>query len=126
MIINGLEVSSKIKEELTIEIQSLKKRSVFPCLSTILVGDNPASTIYVRNKHRACSEVGIKTKDNKIHPSIKEHALCLFLTYIAEAGLSPTKIVDKQGKTLLFFKLCISIINSSFIFDETSSPLIIN
>lgn len=75
MIINGLEVSSKIKEGLIIEIQSLKKRSVFPCLSTILVGDNPASTIYVRNKHRACSEVGIKTKDNKIHSSIKEKNL---------------------------------------------------
>ena len=75
MIINGLEVSSKIKEELIIEIQSLKKRSVFPCLSTILVGDNPASAIYVRNKHRACSEVGIKTKDNKIHSSIKEKNL---------------------------------------------------
>ena len=75
MIINGLEVSSKIKEELIREIQSLKKRSVFPCLSTILVGDNPASAIYVRNKHRACSEVGIKTKDNKIHSSIKEKNL---------------------------------------------------
>ncbi len=75
MIINGLEVSSKIKEELIIEIQSLKQRSVFPCLSTILVGDNPASAIYVRNKHRACSEVGIKTKDNKIHSSIKEKNL---------------------------------------------------
>lgn len=75
MIINGLEVSSKIKEGLIIEIQSLKKRSVFPCLSTILVGDNPASAIYVRNKHRACSEVGIKTKDNNIHSSIKEKNL---------------------------------------------------
>jgi methylenetetrahydrofolate dehydrogenase (NADP+) / methenyltetrahydrofolate cyclohydrolase len=75
LIINGLEVSSKIKEELIIEIQNLKKRSVFPCLSTILVGDNPASAIYVRNKHRACSEVGIKTKDNKIHSSIKEKNL---------------------------------------------------
>lgn len=75
MIINGLEVSSKIKEELIREIQSLKKRSVFPCLSTILVGDNPASAIYVRNKHRACSEVGIKTKDNNIHSSIKEKNL---------------------------------------------------
>ena len=75
MIINGLEVSSKIKEDLIIKIQSLKKRSIFPCLSTILVGDDPASAIYVRNKHRACSEVGIKTKDNKIYSSIKEKNL---------------------------------------------------
>jgi len=75
LIISGLEVSSKIKKELIIEIQYLKKRSIYPCLSTILVGDDPASAIYVRNKHRACSEVGIKTKDNAIKSSIGEKKL---------------------------------------------------
>ena len=75
MIISGLEVSSKIKKELIIEIEYLNKRSIYPCLSTILVGDDPASAIYVRNKHRACSEVGIKTKDNAIKSSIGEKKL---------------------------------------------------
>ena len=75
MIISGIEVSSKIKEELIIEIQNLKKRSIYPCLSTILVGDDPASAIYIRNKHRACSEVGIETNDNKLESSIKEKKL---------------------------------------------------
>ena len=75
MIISGIEVSSKIKEELIIEIQNLKKRSIYPCLSTILVGDDPASAIYIRNKHRACSEVGIETNDNKLESSIKEKNL---------------------------------------------------
>ena len=75
MIISGLEVSSKIKAELIIEIQQLKKKGIYPCLSTILVGDDPASAIYVRNKHRACSEVGIETKDNTISPSIEEKKL---------------------------------------------------
>lgn len=75
MIISGLEVSSKIKGELIIEIQHLKKRNIHPCLATILIGDDPASAIYVRNKHRACSEVGIKTKDNTINSSIEEKKL---------------------------------------------------
>jgi methylenetetrahydrofolate dehydrogenase (NADP+) / methenyltetrahydrofolate cyclohydrolase len=75
LIISGLEVSSKIKEDLIIKVQSLNKNGVYPCLSTILVGDDPASTIYVRNKHRACSEVGIETKDNKIDSSIEEKKL---------------------------------------------------
>jgi len=75
LIISGIEVSSKIKEELIIEIQNLKKRSIYPCLSTILVGNDPASAIYIRNKHRACSEVGIQTNDNKIESSIKEKEL---------------------------------------------------
>jgi methylenetetrahydrofolate dehydrogenase (NADP+) / methenyltetrahydrofolate cyclohydrolase len=75
LIISGIEVSSKIKEELIIEIQNLKKRSIYPCLSTILVGDDPASAIYIRNKHRACSEIGIETTDNKLESSIKEKKL---------------------------------------------------
>lgn len=75
MIISGLEVSSKIKEELITKVQSLNKDGIYPCLSTILVGDDPASTIYVRNKHRACTEVGIETKDNKISSSIEEKNL---------------------------------------------------
>jgi methylenetetrahydrofolate dehydrogenase (NADP+) / methenyltetrahydrofolate cyclohydrolase len=75
LIISGIEVSSKIKEELIIEIQNLKKSSIYPCLSTILVGDEPASAIYIRNKHRACSEVGIETNDNKLESSIKEKKL---------------------------------------------------
>jgi methylenetetrahydrofolate dehydrogenase (NADP+) / methenyltetrahydrofolate cyclohydrolase len=75
LIISGIEVSSKIKEELIIEIQNLKKSNIYPCLSTILVGDDPASAIYIRNKHRACSEVGIETNDNKLESSIKEKKL---------------------------------------------------
>jgi methylenetetrahydrofolate dehydrogenase (NADP+)/methenyltetrahydrofolate cyclohydrolase len=75
LIISGLEVSSKIKAELIIEIQQLKKNGIYPCLSTILVGDDPASAIYVRNKHRACDEVGIETKDNTISSSIEENKL---------------------------------------------------
>jgi len=75
LIISGLEVSSKIKEDLISKVQTLNKNGIYPCLCTILVGDDPASTIYVRNKHRACSEVGIETKDNKIDSSIEEKKL---------------------------------------------------
>lgn len=84
MIISGLEVSSKIKKELIIKVQSLNKNGIYPCLSTILVGDDPASTIYVRNKHRACSEVGIETKDNKIDSSIEEKKLIELITSLNE------------------------------------------
>ena len=75
MIISGLEVSSKIKQDLITRVKSLNNQDIFPCLATVLVGDNPASKIYVRNKHRACSEVGILTKDNTINSSISENDL---------------------------------------------------
>ncbi|MGE3859008.1 MAG: bifunctional 5,10-methylenetetrahydrofolate dehydrogenase/5,10-methenyltetrahydrofolate cyclohydrolase [Nitrososphaeraceae archaeon] len=72
---SGLEVSSKIKQDLINKVKNLNSQGIFPCLATILVGDNPASLIYVRNKHRACSEVGIETKDNTINSSISENDL---------------------------------------------------
>ena len=87
MIISGLEVSSKIKEGLISKVQTLNKNGIYPCLSTILVGDDPASTIYVRNKHRACSEVGIETKDNKIDSSIEEKKLIELIKSLNEDPL---------------------------------------
>jgi methylenetetrahydrofolate dehydrogenase (NADP+)/methenyltetrahydrofolate cyclohydrolase len=87
LIISGLEVSSKIKEGLISKVQTLNKNGIYPCLSTILVGDDPASTIYVRNKHRACSEVGIETKDNKIDSSIEEKKLIELIKSLNEDPL---------------------------------------
>jgi len=61
--IDGLEVAKNIKSQVAEIVQDLKSKGVNPCLATILVGDNPASATYVKNKHRACEEVGIITKD---------------------------------------------------------------
>lgn len=75
MIISGLEVSTKLKTELIQKVELLKKKGIDPCLATILVGDDQASAIYIRNKHKACSELGIKTKDNTMPSSIEEEKL---------------------------------------------------
>lgn len=75
MIISGVEVSTKLKTELTQKVELLKKKGIDPCLATILVGDDQASAIYIRNKHKACSELGIKTKDNTMPSSIEEEKL---------------------------------------------------
>ena len=59
-IIDGKLVSQKLREELKTQIADFKaKNGISPGLAVIMVGDNPASAVYVRNKHRACSEVGI-------------------------------------------------------------------
>lgn len=61
MILSGKELSSKIKAEIKAEIDSIKaKGKRTPCLVTILVGDDPASKVYVANKEKACNAVGIK------------------------------------------------------------------
>ena len=60
-IIDGKALSAKYREKLKSEIQSLKSRGVTPGLAVILVGDDPGSQVYVRNKIKAAEYVGIKS-----------------------------------------------------------------
>ena len=63
--IDGLEVAKNIKREVVEVVEKLKTQNISPCLATILVGDNTASQTYVKNKHKACEETGILTKDHR-------------------------------------------------------------
>ncbi|MGE5493988.1 MAG: bifunctional methylenetetrahydrofolate dehydrogenase/methenyltetrahydrofolate cyclohydrolase FolD [Burkholderiales bacterium] len=58
-IIDGKALSLGIREELKKKVEELKQKGVTPGLAVILVGDDPASAVYVRNKEKACEEVGI-------------------------------------------------------------------
>ena len=73
--IDGLEVAKNIKNKVSEIVNDLKSKDVNPCLATILVGDNSASATYVRNKHKACEEVGIITKDHTPSAEITQDEL---------------------------------------------------
>jgi len=73
--IDGLEVAKSVKERVKKAVEELKNQGVEPCLATILIGNNAASATYVRNKHKACEEVGILTKDNNPPESITQNEL---------------------------------------------------
>jgi methylenetetrahydrofolate dehydrogenase (NADP+)/methenyltetrahydrofolate cyclohydrolase len=62
-IIDGKYVAAQIKSNAALEVIELKKKGINPCLAVILVGDDPASQVYVRNKKRACEEVGIISEE---------------------------------------------------------------
>jgi len=64
--IDGRVVAQSVKDRVRQAVNQLKEQGIQPCLATVLVGDNPASATYVRNKHDACAEVGITTKDHKL------------------------------------------------------------
>lgn len=61
LLIDGKRISTEIKDELKVTVEELKKQGVETCLAVIQVGDDPASSIYVRNKKRACAYVGIES-----------------------------------------------------------------
>lgn len=60
-IIDGKVISAQIKEELKTEVAALKQKGVTPCLAVIQVGNDPASSVYVNNKKKACAYTGIES-----------------------------------------------------------------
>lgn len=64
--IDGKIIAQSVKDRVKKAVEELKTQGINPCLATVLVGENPASATYVRNKHNACKEVGIATKDHKL------------------------------------------------------------
>ena len=61
-IISGKEISEQIREELRKKVAYLKDRGITPGLGVVLVGEDPASKIYVNNKIKACEDLGLKSK----------------------------------------------------------------
>ena len=61
-IIDGKQVAARCREELKQQVAALRARGIIPGLAVILVGEDPASQVYVRNKHRACEELGIHSE----------------------------------------------------------------
>lgn len=70
--IDGKEIAQTVKDRVRKAAEELKSQGINPCLATILVGDNQASATYVKNKHNACEEVGIITKDFKFGSEISQ------------------------------------------------------
>jgi len=60
-IIDGVAVSAKIRADCKGRVERLARRGIKPGLAVVLVGSDPASAVYVRNKERACSDVGIRS-----------------------------------------------------------------
>ena len=74
--IDGTVVASAIKSRIKKQVEAIRaKGSIAPCLATVLVGYDPASAIYVKNKQKAAADVGISTRDHKIDPKISQKEL---------------------------------------------------
>ena len=75
VIINGKELAKKIRANLKIECEELKKKNINSKLAVIMVGEDPASKVYVRNKSKACEDVGIKYEEYLLDSKITQKEL---------------------------------------------------
>ena len=74
-IIDGKQISAQIKEELREEAAAYKARGIEAALAVIQVGEDPASSIYVRNKKKACAYVGIRSESYELPRETTQEAL---------------------------------------------------
>ena len=74
-IIDGKKISTDIKNELKEQVEQLKEKNIEVCLCVIQVGADPASTIYVRNKKKACEYIGIKSLSYELPEDTAEEQL---------------------------------------------------
>lgn len=74
-IIDGKRIAAEMRAQIAAESAVLREKRIVPGLAVIIVGDDPASQIYVRNKERACAEVGIHSEVIRLPESIAEEEL---------------------------------------------------
>ena len=86
-IIDGRAIAADLRRELGPRVAALAARGIRPCLAVVLVGDDPASRVYVRNKVRACAATGVDSRDTVLPAQIGEHEL---LSTIAGLNRDPT------------------------------------
>lgn len=74
-IIDGKALAQDTRQEIKQRVSQISKNQRVPCLAVVLVGENPASAVYVRNKIKACEEVGIKSLFEKLPAETSEKDL---------------------------------------------------
>lgn len=74
-IINGKEISQQIKDELKAEVTRLAEKGRHVCLAVVQVGNDPASSVYVNNKKKACAYIGIESKSYELAEETTEKEL---------------------------------------------------
>ena len=74
-LLNGKELAQKLQQEMTQEVTELKEKGLQPGLAVILVGEDPASQVYVRNKERAANNIGMYSVVYRLPETTSEAAL---------------------------------------------------
>ena len=74
-LIDGKKISQQIKDELKTEVQRLRENGKTACLAVIQVGNDPASSVYVNNKKKACAYIGIESRSYELPDQVTEEEL---------------------------------------------------
>src|SRR3989449_9910428 len=86
-LLEGAWPAEDIKREVSLEVAEIRrKHDIVPCLAAVQVGDDPASAVYVRNKIKACEEVGIRSEHHTLTARINSVELLDLIASLNERG----------------------------------------
>lgn len=74
-LLDGKAVAAKVRAQVAAEVQTLEEQGIHPALAVILVGEDPASQVYVRNKEKDCTEVGIRSVGQRLSAGTTQEEL---------------------------------------------------
>lgn len=83
-IIDGKKIAEEIKSEIQMEVAQLRQKGVIPGLAAVLVGDNPASAMYVRMKAQACEKIGVYSDVVRLDKTISQDELLALIDGLNE------------------------------------------
>ncbi|MEO6954503.1 MAG: bifunctional methylenetetrahydrofolate dehydrogenase/methenyltetrahydrofolate cyclohydrolase FolD [Polyangia bacterium] len=86
LVLDGKAIAQTLRAEQKLKVDVLRQRGVTPGLAVVLVGEDPASHVYVRNKTKACEEAGVAVIDHKLAADTTEDAL---LALVAQLNQDP-------------------------------------
>ncbi len=84
MILDGKTVSAAVKDEVAEEVKVLNEKNIYSCLAVVIVGDDPASRVYVNNKKKACEVCGIKSLEYALPADTTEEELISLVNELNE------------------------------------------
>lgn len=84
LIIDGKKISNAIKDELKINVEALSKEGITVTLAVVLVGNDPASGVYVENKKKACEYIGIRSVSYELKEETSQEELLLLIQELNE------------------------------------------
>jgi methylenetetrahydrofolate dehydrogenase (NADP+)/methenyltetrahydrofolate cyclohydrolase len=82
-LIDGKAVAAKVREEVRVRVDALRARGVVPGLATVLVGDDSASQVYVRNKQKSCEAVGMRSFGHRLPATTSQPELLRLIADLA-------------------------------------------
>jgi methylenetetrahydrofolate dehydrogenase (NADP+)/methenyltetrahydrofolate cyclohydrolase len=81
-IIDGKKISLEIRNEIAVKVREITSRGIVPGLATVLVGDNPASQVYVRNKKKSALEAGMHSELHELDKNTTEEELLKLIDFL--------------------------------------------